>query len=207
MHEILREELSPYVGDFTRAGEKGFRYVKNLPYEDQAQWSVRRLQRNPYLHGLFVELPETLGSFHRQDKLYARNQLVYLSESHKAKLIFRRKGSIPAEASYRKSQSRNNQMMLPHLDSILSDKQRSDAREYRQVAVIWELPSYDEEFNQLEPSSFLLRVCKKDTAIQERQWEGEPILLNALNEMLPKHTTIDNTKLDWDIDVDEEKDI
>lgn len=73
--------------------------------------------------------------------------------------------------------------------------------------MIWELPLYNKDHDQIGPPIFVLRVCKKDTAIQERQWEGEPILLNDLNEVLPKHTTIDNTKLDWDIDVDEEKDI
>ncbi|MDO5670841.1 MAG: hypothetical protein Q4G50_12685 [Corynebacterium sp.] len=198
MIEKLRAELLPLADQFQIAGADGLRRVlAATQVYDGDQWEFRRLQRDPYLHGLRRVLPKSLGSFVREDDLYAQNRLLYRSETHEADLVFRRRGSLTAYKSKREDTEPGlfptpERVFLPNPDT-----------QSRQIACIWDLPRLDESHEAIGAFPFIIRIAKQNTLLGQGHWDGGFPLI-PVDGIMPSTAEFDMDSPDWDVDDDEE---
>lgn len=197
MIEKIRSELLPLAEEFQTAGADGLRRVVEDPSYDGAQWKIRRLQRDPFLHGLRHTLPENLGTFALDADLYQQNRLVYRSQIHEAELIFRRRGSLDAYKSKREDTA---SALFPTPERVFPP--RPDTQ-FRQIACIWDLPALDEDHKAVGPFPFRIQVAKQNTLLDQGQWEGGFALLPEPG-IMPTSAEFDMDSPDWDVDGEEE---
>lgn len=196
MLEEIHAELIVFAQQFQDAGADGLRRVQKAPF-DGGQWSIKRLQRDAYLHGLYTTLPNALGTFIRIDELYPRNRLVYRSEKHEADLIFRRRGSINA---FKETKPYENPGLFP--EPQRQYPKRPDA-DYRQIACIWDLPATDADHHPTSPFPFYIKIAKENTVLGQGQWDGGFFLFDE-SELIPETAEFDMDDLDWEVDNDED---
>lgn len=196
MLEDIRAELIVFAAQFQEAGADGLRRVQKAPY-DGAQWGTRRLQRDPYLHGLYETLPPVLGSFVRVKELYQQNRLVYRSEKFQAELIFRRRGSIDA---FKEKKRYTVPGLFP--EPKRQYPKRPDAN-YRQIACIWDLPATDAEHQPTSPFPFFIKIAKENTVLGQGEWDGGFLLFEE-SDLIPEAAEFDMNDLDWEVDSEED---
>lgn len=199
MIEKIQAELAPYAEIFQEAGRDGFRRVCIASYDDGDQWRYRRLQRDPFLYGLYKSLPKSLGSFLVDDDLFGQNRLLYRSETLGAELVFRRRKSIGAYGSKKKIVAGIQQALsIPPIDAGLVSGQQ-----FRQIACVWDLPAYDKEYEIQGAIPFRVYVAKPNTRIDERDWEGD-FFLKAGEDLMPKELGFNPEEDDWDFEDEQE---
>lgn len=196
MIEKIRSELLPLAEEFQTAGADGLRRVAASPY-DGDQWKIKRLQRNPFLHGLRRTLPEKLGTFVLEADLYPQNRLLYRSQIHEAELIFRRRGSLDAYKSKREDAALT---LFPTPERVFPPL--PDAQ-FRQIACIWDLPLLNEDHEAVGPFPFVVKVAKPNTLLGQSQWESGFALLPEPG-LMPTSAEFDMDTPDWDVDGEEE---
>lgn len=192
MIDRIKSEMLPYAEEFQEAGREGFRRVVNLPYEG-AQWTVKHLQRDPFLNGLISTLPERLGSFQLDRRLYSQDRLVYRSEVLGAELVFRRRGSLGA---FYKRQPMSPEPGLfdepPRVHSSSDDS-------YRQVAIVWDLPRYDADREISGVVPFHVYLAREGTTLEDCDWEDD-FSLSAEDRFLPTDLGFDQDVDDWEVE-------
>lgn len=192
----IRAELEPFAEVFQLAGADGLRRVAQSPL-DGDQWHTKRLQRDPFLHGLRRTLPTEIGSFTFDSSLYERNRLVYRSQVHEAELVFRRRGSLRA--------FRNNQR--PSELGLFDAPERvyppHPAVSFRQIACIWDLPQLDADHQAIGVFPFMIKLAKENTLLGQGEWEGGFRLLPEAG-IMPASAEFDMDAPDWEVDAEEE---
>lgn len=195
MIERIRDELLPYAEDFQSAGREGFRRVVKLPYGGD-QWKVKHLQRDAFLNGLISTLPDCLGSFQLDRPLYAQDRLVYRSEVLDAELIFRRQGSLGA---FRKGREATTE---PGLFAEPSRVHQNSDDNYRQIALVWDLPRYDADHEISGVIPFHVYLAKDGTALEDCDWEDD-FSLSAEDQFLSTELGFDPEVDDWEVEDEE----
>lgn len=193
MIERIRNELLPFANEFQAAGREGFRVVKEVPFGGE-QWTVRHLQRTPFLFGLKTALPRQLNSFVFSEELFRQNRFVYHSEQLNTDLVFRRKASLGA---YGKQPRTVVQYGL--FDEPPRSSRESSGEAPRLAACVWDLPKYDanKEVSGIVP--FRIYLAKEGTALDDRDWEGD-FFLNDEDKFLPRGLGFNPDEDDWDIE-------
>ncbi len=181
----------PYAQHFQEAGAEGFRMVSESALRGD-QWIYRRLQRDPYLHGLWVRLPKEMGSFIRRDELYIQNRLVYFSESLGVELVFRRRRSLRVVGSKKAIEE-------PGLFPKSMCKHRADDAVPHLAACIWDLPRFDSKHRPMGLFPFVVKLAKPGTTLEQGEWE-DSFRLHEESEVIPKSAEYDMDDLDWEVD-------
>lgn len=198
MIEKVQAELAPHAELFQEAGRDGFQRVRLAPYRGD-QWRYRRLQRDPFLYSLYKTLPASLGSFRVDDDLFGQNRLLYRSEILRAELVFRRKKSLGAYGKRKKPIEVDQQALFPQP----VDAEPASGQSYRQIACVWDLPTYNEEYEILGAVPFRVYVAKPNTRLDDRDWEGD-FFLRAGEDLMPKGLGFDPEEDDWDFEDEQE---